>query len=84
MDYIQQMEDHFVLSTGDIVLIRQRNKKEIRQKVLDYMNSKIKPYRAGEAASRAVRRRRELLTASRQFLWPFSKAAETRTACPAE
>lgn len=51
MDYIQQMEDHFVLSTGDIVLIRQRNKKEIRQKVLDYMNSKIKPYRAGEAAS---------------------------------
>ncbi len=40
MDYIQQIEDHFILTTGDIVLIRQRNLKAIRQQAVEYMNAK--------------------------------------------
>lgn len=40
MDYIQQVDSQFTLTTGDTVLIRQRNLKAIRQSALDYMNQK--------------------------------------------
>lgn len=40
MDYIQQVDKQFLLTTGDHVLIRQRDLKAIRQAYLDYMSSK--------------------------------------------
>lgn len=38
MDHIQRVDDQFTLVTGDTVLIRQRNRKAIRQTALDYMD----------------------------------------------
>lgn len=38
MDHIQHVDNQFTLSTGDTVLIRQRNRKEIRQTALAYMD----------------------------------------------
>lgn len=40
MDYIRQADTRFTLTTGDTVLIRQRNLKAIRQTALDYMERK--------------------------------------------
>ena len=40
MDYIYKMDRQFTLVTGDIVLIRQRNLKAIRQAALDHMAKK--------------------------------------------
>lgn len=40
MDYIHKMDRQFTLVTGDIVLIRQRNLKAIRQAALDHMAKK--------------------------------------------
>lgn len=42
MDYIQQVDRQFLLTTGDSVLIRQRDLKAIRQTYLDYVSSKAK------------------------------------------
>ena len=44
MDYIRQMDNQLMLITGDTVLVRKRNLKEIRQKVSNYMQ-KIHPQR---------------------------------------
>lgn len=38
MDYVSQVTDCFILSTGDQVLIRQRSLKEIRTKYWNYVN----------------------------------------------
>lgn len=40
MDFIQLVEKQFLLVTGDIVLIRQRDLKTIRQTYLDYVSGK--------------------------------------------
>ena len=40
MDYIRQADKHFELLTGDIVSIRQRDLKAIRQQYLDYIEKK--------------------------------------------
>lgn len=40
MDHIRQADRQFELTTGDIVLIRQRDLKTIRQRYLDYMAEK--------------------------------------------
>lgn len=42
MDYISQADKQFILTSGDIVLIRQRDLKAIRQKYLDYLSDKKK------------------------------------------
>lgn len=38
MDYIQQVDSQFTLVTGDVVAIRQRDLKAIRQTALDYLD----------------------------------------------
>ena len=40
MAYVQNADHQFTLFTGDIVLIRQRNLKEIRNRYLDYLKQK--------------------------------------------
>lgn len=42
MDYIQQLGKEFLLTTGDIIQIRQRSLRPIRQIYLDYTASKIR------------------------------------------
>ncbi|MEE0858003.1 MAG: LytTR family DNA-binding domain-containing protein [Acutalibacteraceae bacterium] len=41
MNYIRKVDKHFVLSNGDMVCIRQRNIKAIKQEYIKYINSKI-------------------------------------------
>ena len=43
MDFIQLTDKQFVLTTGDTVLIRQRDLKAIRQCYLDYVSGKGTP-----------------------------------------
>ena len=40
MNYIKNVDKHFELTNGEIVCIRQRSLKAIRQEYLDYLNSK--------------------------------------------
>lgn len=43
MDYIRQADKQFLLVTGDVVYIRQRGLKAIRQAYLDYVASRQRP-----------------------------------------
>ena len=43
MRYIAKADKQFELTTGDVVLIRQRSLREIRQTYLDYTTMEMKP-----------------------------------------
>ena len=52
MDYIKSADKEFTLVTGDVVAIRQRNLKEMREKYLEYLSGR---FRLGRESTRSLR-----------------------------